>query len=145
MFDTTITLFNRYHSRLGDVFYPHKIEGCQVRMDKASIRAKYGESSSDNAIVHIPVKNGCVGGLRVLQPKEWAGQVNEELANNITFNDGQYFDVIIVGETEFNEPVTDEDYRDGFYNYVNERFDNVFAVTGVAKYNAIPHYEIMAK
>lgn len=30
-----------------------------------------------------------------------------------------------------------------FYNHVNDEYDYVFAITSVAKYTAIPHFEIM--
>jgi hypothetical protein len=41
-------------------------------------------------------------------------------------------------------PIKDDDYgREGFYNYMNDRYDYVFAITKVAEYSVIPHFEIM--
>lgn len=146
MFDKTITLFNRYHSRQGDIFIPHVINNVQLRMDKASILAKYGADAKDSATLIINTPGDMsISGIPYLPPKEWAKLVNEELANYITINDNAtYFDFFIVGEYP-EEVVNDDDYLDGFYNHLNTEKDYVYAITSVARYDLIPHFEIMAK
>lgn len=147
MFDKTITLFNHYKSRLGDMWYPTVIHNANLLIDKAAIIAKYGAESNDNAIlnIHYDLVDGqiMVDGKPYLPPKEWSHQTNDKLPESITFTSGKDFDFFMLGEYESTEPIADDNYVDGFYNYINDEYDYVFAVTSVAKYTAIPHFEIM--
>ena len=54
------------------------------------------------------------------------------------------FDFFYLGEYS-EEPISDEDYMEGFYDYMNSTFDGVFAITSVAKLDLIPHFEITGK
>ena len=54
-------------------------------------------------------------------------------------------DKITVDYVSKDGPVSDERYRNGFYNYMNRNYDNVFAITNVSKFNLIPHFEITAR
>ena len=147
MYSDKITLFNHYKSRLGDMWYPTVIDGVNLLIDKAAIVAKYGAESKDNALLNIHYqtvdKQIMVDGKPYLPPKEWSHQTNDKLPESITFASGKDFDFFMLGEYESKEPIADDDYIDGFYNYINDEYDYVFAVTSVAKYTAIPHFEIM--
>lgn len=147
MYQETITLFNHYKSRLGDMWYPTVLRGVNINVDKAAIVAKYGAESKDNAVLNVrfyTVKGKpFVDGKEYLPPKEWENQTNDKLAETITFASGKDFDFFMLGEYESTEPIADDDYRDGFYNHINNNFDYVFSITSVAKYNVIPHFEIM--
>lgn len=147
MYSDKITLFNHYKSRLGDMWYPTVIRGVNLNMDKAAIMAKYGAESNDKAVlnIHYQTVDGqiMVDGKPYLPPKEWSNQTNDKLPESITFNSGKDFDFFMLGEYPTKEPIVNDDYLDGFYNHVNSEYDFVFAVTSVAKYTAIPHFEIM--
>lgn len=147
MYSDTITLFNRYESRLGDMWYPTVIKGVNLNIDKAAIIAKYGAESKDNAVLNIRYKVAdgkvVIADKVYLPPKEWDRQTNDKLAESLTFTSGKDFDFFILGEYESTEPIADDDYIDGFYNYVNDNYDYVFAITAVAQYSVIPHFEIM--
>lgn len=149
MYADTITLFNRYSSKHGDMWLPTVITGADLNTDRATVVAKYGESSADKAMLHIryEVKNGkpYVAGKRYLSPKVWELQTNDELANTLTFTPGQDFDFFWAGEWLETEPINDEDYAEGFYSYMNRNYDGVFAVTNAAMYSLIPHFEIGGK
>ena len=41
--------------------------------------------------------------------------------------------------------IDDDDFKGGFFNYMNKTYDEVFAITNVSKFNLIPHFEITAK
>ncbi len=115
--------------------------------DKAQIVARYGAQASDSASLIINIEDGMqIDGTPYLAPKEWAKLTNDELANYVTLNDdAQYFDFFIVGEYA-TDVVNDEDYTNGFYNYVNAENDYVYAITSVGgPYSLIPHFEIMAR
>ena len=149
MYADTITLFNRYSSKHGDMWLPTVITGADLNTDRATVVAKYGESSADKAMLHIryEVKNGkpYVAGKRYLSPKVWELQTNDELANTLTFTPGQDFDFFWAGEWPETEPINDDDYAEGFYSYMNRNYDGVFAVTNAAMYSLIPHFEIGGK
>lgn len=151
MYSETITLFNRYHSRYGDIWYPHILHNVDLVSDKASITAKYGAETSDSAKLHV--KYSSVGGeikidnVPYMPPKEWARQTNDKLADSLTFNDdSNYFDFFILGEYESTQPIVDDNYTEGFYNEMQKEKDYCYAITSVSSpYKVIPHFEIMAK
>ena len=149
MFSDVVTVFNHYKSRLGDMWYPTVVRNANLLIDKAAIVAKYGAESKDNAIlnIHYQIVDGqiLIDGKPYIPPKEWERQTNDKLAESITFTSGTDFDFFMLGEYHTTKPIADDDYIDGFYNYVNDEYDFVFAITSVAKYTAIPHFEIMGK
>ena len=140
MYNDTITLFNRYESKQGDTWYPSVLHNCNLNMDKASIIAKYGSDSQDNAVLNVQysLKDGqkMVGSKLWLPPKEWSKQANDKLPQALTFSSkANGFDFFIV----------DDDYIDGFYEEMKLKYDYVFPITGSAFYDIIQHFEVMAK
>lgn len=148
MYTDKITLFNFYRSSLGDMWYPHLIENCNLLIDKSAIVAKYGAESKDNAILNIRYRfadgNTMIGDKPYFPPKEWERQTNDKLADSITFESGENFSFFMLGEYAELTPIKDEDY-DGFFEHVSENYDFVFAVTSSAMYEVIPHFEITGK
>lgn len=147
MYSETITLFNRHHSRSGDMWYPHVLKNVEFVADKASLSAKLGTESTDNAKLHVKYEgNLLINGLQYLPPKEWAKQTVDKLADTITFNsDSNYFDFFILGEYD-TAPISDDDFIEGFYNEMQKKKDYCYAITSVSSpYRLIPHFEILAK
>lgn len=149
MYKDTITLFCNYKDQQKNVtWYPTVLRNVNLNMDKAAIVAKYGAESQDNAVLNVQYQvtdgNIMVGDKTWLPPKEWDRQTNDLLTTSLTFTDGQEFDFFYVGEWPDENPIRDEDYGiDGFYNYMNRYYDYVFAITSVAQYSVISHFEIM--
>lgn len=148
MYQDTITLFNRKKSNTaGDTWYPTVIKGVNLNIDRAAILAKYGASSQDNAALYIRYQQendeitiACDSETKKpwMPPKEW-----DETEDSLTFNpNGDFF-----WQGEWTGGiVSDADYGpDGFYSYMNRTHDYVFAVSSVARYSVIPHFEIMGK
>ena len=147
MFSDVVTVFNRYKSRLGDMWYPTVIHGVNLNIDKASIVSKYGADSKDSAMLsihyQIDVEKILVEEKEYLTPKEWSRQESDKFPDTITFASGTDFDVFMEGDYGSTEPIADDDYTDGFYNHMNRQHDYVFAITSVAKYSVIPTFQIM--
>lgn len=149
MYTDTITLFNRYKSSAGDIWYPSVLHHVNLNMDKASIIAKFGAESKNKAILNIKYNN--VDGKKQIKDKiwlpqkEWKQQEETLLGSSLTFANGQQFDFFFVGEYESKEPIVDGDFKDGFYNHMNSKYDFVFAIVESSFYTAIPHFEIIAK
>lgn len=146
MYSETITIFNRIHSRNGDIWCPHVLYNVDLIVDKASIKEKMGAESKDSAKLHIKYDKGLtIQGLKYYPPKEWSNLSNKE--GTITFNDdSNYFDFFIVGEYAGTEQISDNNYSEGFYAAMEKEKDYCFAITSVSSpYKVIPHFEIMAK
>lgn len=150
MYKDTITLFNRYTTKERKVYwYPTILHGVNLNIDKASIIAKYGSNSQDNAVLNVKYHSGgdtvMVGDKQWLSPKEWKKQSEDLLSRSITFATGkEEFDFFYAGEWESEEPIADDDYN-GFYSHMNKTYDNVFSITSVAKFSMIPHFEVVGK
>lgn len=155
MYDKIITLFNRYNSQTGTVWYPHILTSVDLNTDRGAILKKYGLESTDNAQLHVRyhlrdgtkmIADSAGNELEWLQPKEWAKQTNDALEKSITFSPDSFFwEGVWDGG-----PISDADYTDrryeGFYAYMNTKNDNVFLITSVGgPYPLIPHFEILGK
>ena len=147
MYNDTVTLFNRYRANGTDTWYPTVLTNVDLNVDVSAIRKAYGADSKDRAKLHVFDINGTVGGKTYYLPKDWSG-------SGITFHDGELFDFFWAGtwtgRTERINGVdvlvwnvNDEDYTNGFYDYMRKTYDMVFAITSVARYSVIPHFEIM--
>ena len=150
MYSDAITVFNSYEDSFKNVtWYPSVIRGVNLLIDKSAIVAKYGAESKDNAILNIHYKTVkgqiMVDGKPYLPPKEWERQTNDKLADSITFASGTDFDFFMLGEYPMQGPINDDEYRNGFFEEVKKEYDYVFAITSVAKYTVIPHFEITGK
>lgn len=146
MYADTITLFCRKPGERGrgDTWYPTVIKNVNLNIDRAAILAKYGAESQDNAVLHIRYQMDDgeirVAGKPWMPPKEW-----DKTEDSITFTTGNAFDFFWKGEWT-GGITTDAEYLDeGFYNYMNRTRDYVFAITSVAMYSVIPHFEIMGR
>lgn len=149
MYNDTVTVFNQYEDSLGNtIWHPHVLSGVNLIVDKAVITAKYGEVSNDNAVMNVKYHVGdfavMVGDKPYLPPKEWENQTNDKLPESITFSsEGNQFDFFMLGDYGSEEPILDE-YGE-FYSDMQKNHDYVFAITSVAKYSVIPHFEITGK
>lgn len=146
MYQDTITLFNRKPGQRGqgDTWFPTVIKNANLNIDRAAILAKYGAESQDNAQLSVRYarKDGAilVADKPWMAPKQWDGT-----EDSLTFSSGNDFDFFWLGEWD-GGIVMDSEYSDeGFYNYMNRTKDYVFAVTSVAMYSIVPHFEIMGK
>lgn len=155
MYNDTITLFNRVPNRVhGDRWYPTVIHGVDVNMDRAAIIKAMKQDTGDSVKLHVKYTKDAdgmlIGGKRYALPKEYSKVAEPQ--NYITFKSGKNFDFFYVGEWANENPIDDEDYAgsntpyDGFYDYMNSEYDNVFAITTVSgAYSVIPHFEILGK
>lgn len=150
MYNHVATLFNAHKDDSKAVFwYPSVLLGVNLNMDKAAIVAKFGAESQDKAILNVKYRivdgNKMIGDKIWLPPKEWKRQAADSLAGTLTFATGHDFDFFYGGAWPSEEPISDESYPEGFYNYMNKQYDYVFAITSESHYSVIPHFEIMGK
>lgn len=153
MYDKTVTVFNFYSSKTAGLsyWYPHILSCVDLITDHGAILKKYGPDSTDNAALHIAytpdgdkvtVQRSDGAAVPWLPTKAWAAQVNDDLPGSITFGPEDFF---WQGEWT-GGMVVDDDYRNGFYQYMNSNRDNVYKITSVGgPYTVIPHFEILGK
>ena len=148
MYKDTITLFNRYESKLGDTWYPSVLKNVNLNTDKRFILTNYGADSQDNAVLNVKYteKDGqiMIGDKKWLSPIRWDEQTNDLLPGSLTFYGGNEFDFFWVGEWPDEEPISDEEYG-GFYSYMSKNHDDVFRITSVSRLSVIPHFEIVGR
>lgn len=149
MYERNITLFNRYTSQTGDLWFPTVIKMVDLITDKASINARMGTDNQDSAKLHIRYigTDGkvYVAGKEWLPAKEWAKKPNDEMVNYLTFKSGKDFDFFMAGEYP-EDVVDDNDYSEGFYDYINSHYDEVYVISSASNpYSLIPHFEIMGR
>lgn len=147
MFTDTITLFNKYDGASGTTWFPHILHETKLIKDKAVILQKYGQDAQDKAslIINCNLEKDAItfGDTAYKPPKQWERQVNDDLPNTITLKDDDFF---VEGEFEFEGPILDEDYTDGFYAYMRKNYDFCFKITSVGGlYKQIPHFEILGR
>ena len=136
VYKDTVTLFNRTSDGR---WIPTVLKGVNLNMDRASIVAKYGEQAKDSAVLNIPYTGDkIIAGKPWKPPKEWEG------ADSVTLRSGNEFDFFWLGEWTEGE-VSDSDYKGGFYQYMNKTHDYVFAVSSVAWFTVIPHFEVVGR
>lgn len=138
MYQDTVTLFNR----VGTEWKATILSNVDLNADRAAIIAMYGATSQDRARLHIRFdpSTDTIQGFQHVDPKQFTGTGNE-----ITFRSGEEFDFFLAGEYDASDPIYDNDYMDGFYNYMNATYDHVYAISNVAKYSVIPHFEVMGR
>lgn len=147
IYSKTVIIFNFYESATSGeaIWIPHTLKNVHLDTDRGAIIKKYGSDSTDNAELHIPytgTDEKLIAGLPWLPPKAWKAQTNDLLSQSITFSTDDFF---MLGEWD-GGTVNDEDYRDGFYHYMNTVKDFVFKITSVGgPYTVIPHFEILGK
>lgn len=145
MYTDTITLFNFQKST--SRWYATVLEGVDLNAAKAAILTDRGAQSTDETSLHVKYTevDGMVkvGSKQYLPPKEWARK--NDPANTITFARGNNAAFFIEGKWDGEGPVDDNEYTDGFWNYMNSYYDAVYSINSVAKYSVIPHFEIAAK
>lgn len=139
MYRDTVTLFCRYADGEKVYFRPYVLRNVDFNADKARILTTYGESSQDRAILHLRLVNGFCNGFQYVPPKEYTGD-----AGTFSLKSGNEFDFFAYGEHDTGV-IDDDDYPEGYYNYLNRTLDNVFIITSASKYSVIPHIEVTGR
>lgn len=148
MYKKTVTLFNRYVDSMGNtMWFPHVLKNVNLNTDKAVINSRYGSESKDNAVLNVKYHQvgtkKMIGAKPYFMPKEWERQVNDELPNCITFKSGNDFDFFMLGNYGSTEPI--EDTKGTFFRELENEYDYVFAITSVAEFGLMEHFEITGK
>ena len=152
LYKQTVTMFNRIVLVSGEILWrPIVLEKVHLIVGKSDSWSSYGDSSMDTVTLHVryTVENGeaYIGGRKYYEPKEFRRLGCPEDGITFAYGGSEVCDFFMEGVYEDTDAVLSDDAyeRQGFYNYMNKMYDNVFAIQQVSKYNLIPHFEIMAR
>ena len=141
MFADTITVFNFQKG----VWFPHVICGVDATgiAGGKSATTLNGVTKTDNGIILIQTDkdravnvNGEI--MSYVSPKAYADLTSGE--DSITFQ--PQLDFIMLGEYKDTDPIVDDNYESGFYDEMNNKFDDVYQIVSATFYSLIPHFEI---
>ena len=141
MYRDTITLFN-YYNGFWSATVLHNVD---LNTDRAAILARLGVNSGDRANLHVAYRLSGDGTIKVgdytyVNPENYTAETG-----TITFAEGLEFSFFSSFAWDGETVISDNDYEAGFYNYLNSTRGDVFAVSSVAMYSVIPHFEVMGK
>ena len=137
MYRDTVTVFCRYNGQWKGTV----LENVDLNIDRAMMLRQYGENSQDRAKLHIKYRenNGYwVGRNRFVSPSEYSGE-----EGTFTLAEGNNLSFFMEGVAPILS-ASDASYLDGFFDYMNSHYQ-VFAVSSVARYSVIPHFEIIGR
>ena len=144
MYQDTVTVFNRIKVDNQLYWKPYVLHNVDWNGDASAILARYGATSQDTSRLHIAytITDGkmMIGDYEYVLPKAYSGA-----EGTISFIDGESFSFYWVGEWTETGDILDSDYPKGFYNYMRSVSDDIYAISSVARYSVIPHFEIMAR
>ena len=141
MYIDTVTIF----TRSGNEWYPTLVAGADFNANRAAILARYGENSKDRSELHLRINSGNVAGKPFLQPKVWQALSAAEKTQSLSMQEGDFFILGDFTSLAYQGTVSDNVYAEGFYQYMNHSYDDVYLITSVARYSVIPHIEVMGK
>lgn len=146
MYTDTVTIFNKHKTSQGTMWFPTVLHNVDLNTDKGANVAKTGLESADTAKLHVRYEMVgdaiIIAGKPYKRPKEWTAQSETGFPTSLTFSSG---DMIMRGEY-VETPINDMDFKNGFQDYLNKAYDDVYLITTVGgPYKLIPHFEIGGK
>ena len=145
MFKDVITLYNFFHG----VWHRHIIAGVDAgAIDASSKSATTGDARASlvNVLINCSADKQIVtdAGLRqYYPPKAYAALASPIESKALTFTEGT--DFIVLGAIRSEDPVTDDQYENGFYDHMYANQDGVYKINSAAFFGLIPHFEIGAR
>lgn len=139
-----ITIFNRKPEGESCKWHATAITKAHVITDKSFSQSTLGEQPSTTMTISVLMDNGYISGKEWMPQIQWMKQ--EDVSNCITAKGGEYFDMVILGAWEGPDIVDDSEYKRGFYSWMKQNRDYVYAVISVSgPYKYLPHINITAR
>ncbi len=140
MHTDTVTLFCRKE----DTWYPYILQGVSLHKNRSSSMEKLGPENADTVKLHIRYtrRQGdmIINDYIYKEPLEWK---KTDAESCLRFKEG--IDFFLEGEYT-SAPVSDDSYRDGFYDHLRKTRDHVYLITTAdGPFKLIPHFEIGGK
>ena len=134
----TVTVYNRHYDTLTEteIWIPTLLEKVNLVLTKGANISQSGVENSDSAKVFIDIEEQS---KPYVKPKEWSNSALDMKKETFTFQPET--DFFVEGDTT-GVPVLE----DGFFEYMQKHFDNVFHVSTVDEYkDVMKHLEVGGK
>ena len=152
LYQDEITIFNRCEEDGSIIWIPHKLKNVHCWGSSGTRTGTQGDSAMDNYTVNIRYigspESPEIDSLIYLQPKKFKRLDSTEAEKYITFASGDMFDFFIKGNLEeFDGKISDDDYfhSGGFFNYMNHKYDDVYAITSCSQSRFLPHFTVSGR
>lgn len=139
MFTDTVTIFNYYEDKKQGIamWYPTVLDGVELQITKGINISKSGNDAADGASIHIKINEN----IRKTYRKSKEYKALEDKQEYFTLKPGDFF---MNGGYEVT-PISEEDYPNGFFEYMKSKHDDVYNITTVDVFKSIPHFEVGGK
>lgn len=139
MFADTVTVFNYHEDKKQGIamWYPTVLEGVELQITKGINVSKSGNSAADAANLHIKINADIQRAYK--KPKEY--KALEDKQGFFTLKPDDFF---VAGEYKAGR-IDENDYPNGFFEYMKSNYDDVYNITTVDVFKAIPHFEVGGK
>lgn len=146
-YEDSVIVYNRWEEN-GDEYYSGtRFDNVRIELTQGSSMRTNGLESTSECVTKIPI----MGDLskRYLPPMQWKRLEQVEKQNYFTFNKDNLSFFVIVKKKELGIDIelpegliTREEYPDGFYEYVSNRYGYAYLLNAVDVFGLIPRFEI---
>lgn len=139
MFTDTVTIFNYHEDKKQGIamWYPTVLDGVELQIAKGINVSKSGNDNADSANLHIKIN----ADIRKVYKKPMEYKALENKQGYFTLKSNDFF---MAGAYD-NSPIDEADYPNGFFEYMKANHDDVYNITTVDVFKAIPHFEVGGK
>ena len=139
MYEDTVTVFNYVEDKKQGtaLWYPTVLDGVELQITKGTNISKSGNVSADTASIHIKINDD----IRKTYKKPMEFKVLEDKQGYFTLKPDDF----IASGAYRGDVVDDSDYPNGFFEHMKSTHDDVFNITTVDVFKAIPHFEVGGK
>lgn len=136
MYNDTVTVFNYYEDKKKSIcrWYPTVLHDVELQINHGITVTTDGNANDNTASLHI--RNDLDKYLNPVAFKR-----AEDRENHFTLGQKDFF---VEGELDLIV-IDEDDYPNGFFEYIKSEYDNVFKITTVERYKVIPHFEVGGK
>ena len=114
--------------------YPTVLHDVELQINHGITVTTDGNANDNTASLHI--RNDLDKYLNPVAFKK-----AEDRENHFTLGQKDFF---VEGELDLIV-IEEDDYPNGFFEYIKSEYDNVFKITTVERYKVIPHFEVGGK
>lgn len=136
MYNDTVTVFNYYEDKKKSIcrWYPTVLHDVELQINHGITVTTDGNANDNTASLHI--RNDLDKYITPIAYKK-----SDDKVGHFTLKPSDFF-----VEGALDDRVIDEDdYPNGFFEYIKANYDNVFQITTIERYKVIPHFEVGGK
>ena len=143
MHSDTVTIFNYYEDKKKDIayWYPTTLNNVEAQVSEGLSVIKTGNENANSLWLSIPlisVNNELYAdGVKYLKNKRYAASEDKSDCFTVKKND-----FVVLGAYESDSVINDDDYKDGFFQYMKSTHDDVYNINTIDEYKGIRHIEI---